>query len=461
MKITIFILAIFTLILLPRTLPAETSKQSLSLRECISTAMKNASSVVKAENNLHLQGTDVLKGYGSFLPGVSASATYTPLSVSRSYSTAYTTTTVPARITTESETLNLAITTSLNLFNGFRDHAALRSALDRQTAAGFSLSRARQIIAFDITQNYYQVLLDKELLGIAREKLQSARDLLTLTDRQFLIGLKSSTDLYQQQAEVGNNELSVIRAETQFHRSTLELLRRLRLEPLTEITLEPVDTALLEALPPSPDLRNLVLSSLEKRADLKAKARETEAARWEVTRASGSRWPKLDLNFTVDTGGTGAYKLSSGDQSVNYLFPSLREQLENGIGYTLSLRLNWTIFDGFLTSYNIESARVARMNQQLDYEELKNNIVIDLQQAVGDYRAALTQIGTARMNLKAAQSAYDGVQRKYELGAAGFVELSTARTTLYNAKSNLTQAAYNIALQKNILDFTTGATLFE
>ena len=60
------------------------------------------------------------------------------------------------------------------------------------------------------------------------------------------------------------------------------------------------------------------------------------------------------------------------------------------------------------------------------------------------------------MSLRAARSAWEGIKKKYELGAASFIELSTARATLFNARSNLSQATYNLALQKSVLDFTTG-----
>jgi len=37
------------------------------------------------------------------------------------------------------------------------------------------------------------------------------------------------------------------------------------------------------------------------------------------------------------------------------------------------------------------------------------------------------------------------------------VDLSASRSTLFDARSSLTRAKYNLALQKNILDYTTGS----
>jgi outer membrane protein len=431
-----------------RDAACEQLARKLTLKESVSIALENATSVKKAGNNLRLEGADVLKSYGSFLPKVTTTASYVPRSLSQSYNSI----TPGSKVKTETRSLGLGLTASLNLFNGLSDYASLQSALDLRGAAGLSLRRAKETVVFDVTQHYYQALLDQELLGIARENLQSSNDLLTLTDRQYRIGLKSLTDLYQQQAEVAGNLLTAIKAENQSRKSRLELLRRLRLDPLIEISLEPVDTSGLESLPQSVDIASLAAEGLKNRADLEAGKLQAEAARWQVRSAAGAHLPKLDLSVSANSNGLDFYRFNNGELPL----PPLGTQLSNGIGYTVSLNLSWTIFDGFQTHYAVQTAKSNWFNRQLDYEELKDGIVLDLQQAAGDYRAAFTQIAASKASLLAATSAFNAVQRKYELGAAGFVELSNARATLFNAKSNMKQASYNLALQKTLLDYTSG-----
>ncbi|NTU54188.1 MAG: TolC family protein [Chlorobiaceae bacterium] len=454
----------FTLIFLPLSVTQADNVpvKTLSLKECISIALLNSSSVLKAGNLRHLEGVDLMKSYGSFLPKVTSSARWTPTSVNRGYTTSSPLTpgasTDAFRTRTESATFDFTLTTSLNLFNGLSDYAALQTALDLKKASDYSLQRAREAVAFDVTQWYYQVLLDQELLGIAKENFGSARDLLALTDRQFSGGLKSITDLYQQQAEVSNNDLGVIKAETQLRRSRLELVRRLRIAPETELTLEPADLASIQTPPADPDIDLLVVSSLKKRADLEASALQSDASRWDVRRVAGNRLPKIDLVFSVSTDAIDSYNMTLSGIRYDYPYPSVNRQLENGMDYAISLNLSWTIFDGFMTRHSVETAKVARMNKRLDHEELMNGIAIDLRQAIGDYQAAFSRIDSARESLKAARAAYDGVLRKYELGASGFVELSVSRTALFNSRSAVTQAVYNLALQKALLDFTSGQT---
>ncbi len=426
---------------------AEVAEKKLSLANCIETALQNATAAKKAEYNLKLQGADLLRSYGTFLPRISASAGYTPYSLSRTYSLLDNPVTEINKTTRKS--VELALSTSLNLFNGFRDYASLQSSLNRESAAQHSLARALQSIVLDVTQSYFQLLLDRELYDISRENFLSAQDQLTLTDRQFKAGLKSMTDRYQQEADAEQSHLSVIKAETRMNRSMFELVRRLRIDPKTEVILVPEPRELEAPLLSRPNIDSLVTIALERRVDLNSKALESKAAQWQIKASRASWYPTVDLNLNVTSGGM---------EYLNheYAYPPLSKQLGDTVGYSAGLSLSWALFDGFQTRYAVESAKINQLNLQLDYEDLKKNIVIDLHQAAGEYASAFTQIETAKVSVRAARSAFTAIKRKYELGAASFVELSAARATLFNAQSNLSQATYNLALQKSVLDFTTG-----
>ncbi len=423
---------------------SEQAERKLSLANCIEVALSNATSAKKADYNLKLRGVDLLRRYGTFLPHLSSSVGYSPYTLRRSYTPGDT-----ALHETTTKSVDVALTTSLNLFNGFSDYAALQSSLKLERASQYSLRRVVESVVFDVTQAYYQVLLNQELLAIARENLLLAQDQLTLTDRQYQIGLKSMIDRYLQQADASESALSVIKAETRMQRSMFELLRRLQVDPQTKITIAPSADEMKVPLPSKLAIDSLAIIALERRNDIKSKVLETDAARWQVRETRAPWYPRVDLDFSLSTGGTEYLR-------HEYSSLPLSEQLNNSVGYSVGLNLSWALFDGFQTRYNVESAKINQLNQQLDYDDLKKSIVIDLQQSAAEYSSAFMQIETAKVSLKAARSAYEGIKRKYELGAANFVELSTARATLFNARSNLSQATYNLALQKSVLDFTTG-----
>jgi len=446
-----FIAAAIILLAPPSILQAAEAEPParLTLKECVREAIATASEGKKAENALQLQGTDVLRRYGRFLPGVTASATYSPYSLSKSYLDADA---PDGYKTTSTESATATLTATLNLFNGFSDYSALQAALKTQRALGYSLTRAYETIAYDVTQTYYQALLDRELQAIAEEDLLASEDLLKLTENQFRVGLKSMTERYQQEAEVASRRLASIQAEARAQRSLLELLRRINRNPAVPVTLAgaPEGTGTLQ--PSLPALDSLMTTAFKKRQDLIGSELEARAARWQVREARGQRLPSLDATWTLSSGGT---RYLSGS-TITYPTPTLDDQLERSIGQSVSIGLSWTIFDGWQTGYLVQSAKIGWINKSLDYNDLRRDIAIDLGQAYNDFRSARMQTETARISLKAAQSAYLAVRKKYELGAAGFVDLSTARAALFSARSSLTQARYNLELQKNVIAYATG-----
>ena len=452
---SVFFLAavILQLLFTPPVSGAVPGKKQLTLRECVDIALTNASAIKKAEHATRLAGSDLLKSYGQFLPKLSVSTGYTPVSLARTYSDPST----GSVVKTKTERVDLALTTSLNLFNGFQDYASLQAAVSRREAAGLSLSRARQIIMYDVTQAYYQVLLNRELLKIARENFSSSQDQLQLTKRQYEIGIKPITDYYQQQAETANDELTVIKTENELRQSRLELLRRLRIDPEEEITVAEIPTDSLLKLPRNLDRDSLVSQGLASRQDLQSSTLSAKAAKWEITRAAAQRYPKLDLTFSLNTGGYPYYTTTATDiPPSSYDYPPLSDQISDLTGYSLSLSMNWSVFDGFLTRHNVEQAKINYLNQSLDAADLEHDIAIDIQLAADSYGAAFTQIETARQGLRAAEKAFETVKNKYDLGAASFVESNAAKAALVSARSEYSQATYNLALQKNILDFATG-----
>lgn len=465
--IKVSLLVLISLIAVPLQSFAQSSPQTLTLEDCLRTAIKNATSVQTAENSLKLTGAQVLRSYGRFLPTVSASAGYTLYSSSNTLQQTAITQVLPSGDTlngistslygTKRRGANYAISSSLNIFNGFADIGSLNQSLNNEDAAEFSLQRAKEQIALDVAQSYLQVLLNRELLRIAKENLTSSTDRLRQISEQTKLGSKAIADRYQQEAQVGSDELSVINSENTLRNSKLSLLKRLRLEPSAEyeFTVPEADTVLLGNEYQDENL--LIQSALEKRVDLKGAARSMEAQDWAVTQAWSGYYPRLDLNFNFSSSGVLIDRQTiNGVEQATPDLPSLWKQLSDQTNTSLSLGLSWTIFDGFLTNQNIQQAKVNLQNSKLNYEDLKLQVVAEVKQAIGDYNAAIKQLESTEKGLISAQKAFETVQERYQVGSATFVELAAARAALVQAQSSRVQAVYNFTLQKKVLWFYLG-----
>ncbi len=200
----------------------------LTLPQCIQTAIKQATAVLKAKNNAEVTGTQLVQAYLQFLPNLEASANY-------GYQTGreYYTQSIPTFVQTTNRNGLYQLSSTLNIFNGFSDLGGLRSSSRKKQASDLSLYRAKQQIAFDITQAYLQVYLDRQIVKIDTSNLQASKQQEQLIDAQTQVGSRSLADLYRQQAATSADELSLINARAQTRNDFIALLQRLRVDLLT------------------------------------------------------------------------------------------------------------------------------------------------------------------------------------------------------------------------------------
>ncbi len=442
-------------------------QQTLSLETCIKIALKNATTVQTASNTLSLSGAEVLKSYGQFLPTLTAGAGYTfysrnnnleqvpfnqPLASGDTISTISTT-----LFATESRRANYFISSTLNIFNGLADYASLKQALNNRSASEYSLTWAKEQIAFDVAQSYLQILLNQELLKISEENLIASKKQLERIQEQVALGAKSYSDLYQQESVFSANEYDVIASQNNLRNSKISLLQRLRLDPSENYAFDipPLDTSLIS--PGRLLTEGLLETALENRSDLKSAQYALEASDWGTNRAFSGYLPRLDFQFNFSSSGLLIDKQTiDGVEVPAPTLPDLSRQLKDQTNTSLSLNLNWTIFDGFLTNLNYQQAKVEYLNKKLSYEDTKFQIIAEVTQSTGDYKAAQKQLESSKKGLRSAQKAYETVQEQYDVGASTFVGLSSARASLVSAKSQLAQAIYNFTFQKKLLDFFLG-----
>ncbi len=438
------------------TVPTDT----LTLERCIQLAIENSFAVLRAQNTLDLTGASLVQAYGQFLPDLRVNVGLTPLTVNNSLQgqlNPFDSTLFFNLRGSEGKSANYNISSSLNLFNGFSDVAGLRRAMKQKDADTYSLTRAKQDIAFNVAQSYLQVLLNEELLHIAQENLKSSQERLRQFKEQTRVGSRAIADLYQQEAQAANDELTVIQRENTLRNSKILLLRQIRadLEKEYAFALPPNDTVILSA-----EFQNnakLIQSALATRADLKAREKTIEATLWAVRASEGNYLPTLSLNFNYGANAFTQDRLTiDGQVRPPAVLPDFTRQLRDQTSYNISLNLNWNIFDRFSRELQLQQAKINEKNAQLAFEELKLQVIGEVKQSLGDYNAAVLQLEASEKGLISAKQAYETVAKRYEVGSANFVELITQQAALVQAQSNRAQALFNFTFQKKILEYYLG-----
>ena len=423
----------------------------LTLADAVETAVRRAVTVQLADIDRAVGGVALLEAYSRFLPSLVAGVGV-GLQAGSSLLGASSTTASDAQFRVGTWQLSA----SLNLFNGWRDQATVRAALSGRDAADLSLVRAKQLVAFDVTQAFEQVVLDQQLTGVAEAALAISRAREDQLTEQVRVGNRAPPDLLRQRAQTAADRVRLIGVRNRERADRVALLLRLRMAPGTPVRLEAPLT--LADSGPAPDRADLLAArALAARPDLAA-ARARVSAADELTRFARGGWlPRLDLGLDLlGSARTFDYERQGG---ANVLTGSQRpflEQLGSQRVGALSLGVSWVLSDRGRTRADVERARLGADRERVRAEDVRLAVLGEVDRALADNEAAREAMQAARAGLDAAEEAFTAVQGRYDVGLASFIELTTAQGALIDARAQAAAAEVNLVLQASVLRLVVG-----
>jgi outer membrane protein TolC len=316
------------------------------------------------------------------------------------------------------------------LYSGGQVGAAMSIARSYRSAAESTLTQQSAQIQLEVRRAYYQALLAGEMTRIAEAALAQAESF--LAQEQLRLRAGQASDLEVMRAEVSRDNLrpQLVAAKNAADLALLNLKRLVNL-PLTQalrlttpLTPPAVDSA---AARPS---RELVRAQ---EAQLSAVEQQVDIAADQVRIARGSFLPSVSLAT--------AY--------ARQLYPSemfrVTEPWQQD--WTVSLQISLPLLNGGARNAQLQQARLNRSRAQLQLAQLREGLQLQYEQARAEKERALASIQARQRTVDVAQRVYDLTVLRYDRGLATQLEVSDARLSLLQARSNLAQAIadYHIA----------------
>lgn len=413
--------------------------QQITLQEAIDIALENNYQLEQARNNLDLAESFVLGEKLDYAPSVNASITGRS-STSRDF--------IPGTDIFTSENVKSVgggINASMPLFQGFENINSLRSAQNEERSQKENVEWVRESIIFQTASTYLQLLLNKELLEIARENLAASQQQLEQVEAQVEVGARPTVDLYNQQATVANNELEVTNRENALSLSRLQLIRIMQVDPLKEYEFATPTISDEEVVARQYELSTLVNTALENRSDLERERFTIESLEYQLKAIKGSLYPSLSLSASMGSSYNDVSPLSFNDQFFD-------RYVNKSIGLSLSI----PIFSGLDRRLNVQQQKINYKNAKLSLENTRLQVIQEVNQAYSDYQSILKQIEAAEKALRAAERSYITQKQRYEVGAGTLIELSQANAQYVQAQADFASAKFNYLFQQKILEYFVG-----
>ena len=444
----LFLLAAFSVLFISTSIKAQ-QKRVITLNEAIQLALENNYQLKQAENNLDLAEYRITSEKADFLPGISSSAGYSTQTGQQFVQETLSFTDIT------SSGGNARLSASLPIFNGFNNILTLRSSEANKNSSEENLKRAKENIIFETATRFLTVLLNKQQLEDAKESLETSKKLLEQTKAQVEVGSRPNVDLFNQEAAVAQDELTITQRDNALKLSRLQLVRSLQIDPLVQYEFAVPDfdpESAKNSTLISKNVNSLVEEAMFNRSDIRSTEYNIESLRYQLQIAKGSLLPTLSASASISssysdqardprTGGTASFNDQFFDQRVNKSF---------------GLSLNLPIFNNWNRMTQIQSAQVNLKNAELGLQNTQLQVIQEITQALNDYSSYSAQLVAAEKSLVASEKAFETQQERYNVGASTLIELSQAQTQYFNAQSSRTSALYNLIFQEKLLDYYVG-----
>ena len=336
--------------------------------------------------------------------------------------------------TFEEGTVGLDMT--LSLFEGFSRIYQVRFRKMNKERSEWALKNRQNELAYQVTNAYYKLILERKLLDLALEQSRLSERYLKQTEVFVELGLKSASDLQEVKAR---REGDIYRYQSRENSSRIALLH---LKQLMNIqpgdTLAILDTITASQLPPYSvsTVETLYAQSIEILPSIRMIDLKQKAAHKEYAIAGGAFSPSVFARFTV------------GSNYYNTAFSA--RQLRDNIGKYVGVGISFPLLSGLQRLTNQRKLKLNMYRLKNEEELEKQQLYTDIEQTLlslhtgySEHQQALSQLDAETLVLKESE-------RKWEEGLISVFQLMEARNRFIAAKAELVRVRLQIEMMMKL-----------
>ncbi len=329
------------------------------------------------------------------------------------------------------------ITVTQPLFRGGATQAEIRSA---QWFGRYSDERIRQQVEttlYNVTSNYYRVLLARQLLEVTQDAVASAESHLNEVTRKRDVGTVTEYSVLRARVDVALYQAQMIQQHNTLSLAMTQLLKEIGIQQDSPVDL----SGSLVYRPMQPVFDQAVETACRNRPDLgqaQAKIRMSEEA---IRLAASRYWPQVSAFASGGWGRPDPY-LSTRDEWDS--------QASTGICF------EWPLFDGLKREGQLVESKAMLRKRQFELLDARERAVLEIRQAILSLRDAEEFVESQRMNLQLANEGLRLAEVGYRNGKNTELDVTDARSALTRAMGLHYQAVYDHAIARLMLQKACG-----
>jgi outer membrane protein TolC len=404
-------------------LPTPTTQMSaLTLRQALLLANQNDESLSISGESYLRRLIDQRRAVASFLPTISLSP---QLTLRQRVDTSDT-----SSNNSQTHTFDVPVRGSIGIFNGFSD-------LNRYWSSTFAIEQDRQNLLdtqqgllLDVATVFYQVLRAEASVRVIEASLVTQEERLRDIQGRLNAGMARPLDVAQTQAQVASTRVTLVNAQRDVATS------RAMLSFLTQSDISTLPLSDTYEVPADLETNDIYLQLAQaNRNDLSAALNAVKAARAEVDAAFGQYYPSVSLDVSA------------------FIY---RESLPDARNWDALLALNLPLFSAGLIEADVREAWSFYRQALLVEQRLRRQIAQDIDTSLIEIFASEKRLAELKVQVDAAQQAYDQSDQSYRAGLATNLDRVTAQATLLRAQLDFSNEYYDRKLRQLQLLRTAG-----
>ncbi|HYC46133.1 MAG TPA: TolC family outer membrane protein [Burkholderiales bacterium] len=305
--------------------------------------------------------------------------------------------------------------------------------------ADAQLASAAQELILRVAQAYFDVLLARDNVELARSQKTAIAEQFALAKKSFDLGTTTATDLHEAQARH-----DLVSAQEVAARNELESRRRVLQQILDSAApdIAPLREGFTPPLPEPNNMESWVEIATRNSPQVQAQAAASEFAEKEVQRNRAAHWPTVDLvvSHIRSTAGSGI----QGGVGL--------DTVASGVGLQLAVPLYQ---GGAISSRSREAvANLSRANDELD--NARRTAALIARQAFLGVSLGVEQISALRSAITSSQRQLSSSQYGRKVGVRTIVDVLNTQQQLYSTRRDLSQAIYTYILNDLRLRLAAG-----
>jgi len=416
------LLSLTLAVLLATPVSAQEIPAILKIEDAVNLALEYNFDIKVAKNNSEIGRNNTTNGNAGYLPTVTLDGNYNYIIADTK--TEFTNPELPAIDANGAATTNYStgINLNYNIYSGGQRNYNYQRLQNTEAQGTLLERRMMEQIVVRVIGQYLEAVNQYDAHGIAVESVRISQDRFIRAKERYNFGDFSRLELLNAEVDLSNDSTNMVQVELAYEKARKELSNGIGITPGAAYDVSnsfEYDEALV--------VDELLEKALSNNADYLLARNSVTDSELNIKLTKSTMLPRLDL--------TGGYNYNKTNYDANFIESS------RSLGWNAGVTFSFDIFDGGNRKRERQNASIQLESQEYNLQKSENDLRTNMLNRYEDYSTNLKLLALSQRNLRLADANYERSQEAFSTGQITGIELREAQL-------NLTNARYNVSLQR-------------